>query len=63
VSRDVHRYLEEALWDCESDSRAMACRAVDETSAVSRTRIQELASDRYESEAVTAAARGALQRR
>jgi len=60
---DAHRYLEEALWDCESDARAVACRAVDPTSAVSRTRIQELASDRYETEAVTAAARGALQGR
>jgi hypothetical protein len=61
VTADVHRYLEEALWDCESESRALACRAVDETSAISRSRIQELASDRYESEAVTAVARGVLR--
>jgi hypothetical protein len=41
---DAHRYLEEALWDCESDARAVACRAVDQTSAVSQARIEEMAA-------------------
>ena len=57
---DAHRYLEEALWDCESDARAVACRAVDQTSAVSQARIEEIACDRYETDAVTTAARDVL---
>lgn len=57
------RYLEEALWDCESSSRELACRAIDKSSTVSLARIQELTSDPYESDAVSEAARAVLRGR
>lgn len=52
----VQPLLVEALWDCEPESRVLACRAVDRSVLPTRSRIMELAADPCEHEDVRAAA-------
>jgi hypothetical protein len=56
----TNRYLKEALWDCEPEARAMACRASRTLQAFPRARITEIARDLYEDDSVRDAARGVL---
>jgi hypothetical protein len=53
-------YLTEALWDCEPESRGLACRAIDTSNHFPLARIKEMAGDPYEDERVREAARGVL---
>lgn len=53
-------YLVEALWDCEPESRELACRSMDESKDFPRARIEEIAGDSYEDTGVRDAARNAL---
>jgi len=54
-------YLTEALWDCEPESRELACRALKEPRGPAWMRIAELARDPYEGEEVREAARRVLE--
>lgn len=53
-------YLTEALWDCEPESRELACRAIGKSKDFTRARIEQIARDDFEDTAVRDAARGAL---
>lgn len=53
-------YLTEALWDCEAESRELACRSTDRSIDFPRARLEEVASDSYEDAGVRDAAQGAL---
>ncbi|HMJ12843.1 MAG TPA: hypothetical protein VK524_15585 [Polyangiaceae bacterium] len=53
-------YLTEALWDCEPESRELACRAAGQAMGVPLARINEMASDVYESDRVREAARSVV---
>ncbi|MEO8274819.1 MAG: hypothetical protein ABI639_01280 [Thermoanaerobaculia bacterium] len=63
ITGAADRYLEEALWDCEPESRKLACRAIGKSTNFPLARIRELASDPYEEDFVGEAARGALERK
>lgn len=59
----VERHLEEALWDCESESRRIACETVDESKPRVRGVLEEIAGDPFEEEVVRDAAQVALASR
>lgn len=54
-------YLTESLWDCEPESRELACRAVGKANAIAAGRVAEMAADTYEDDDVREAARGVLR--
>jgi hypothetical protein len=54
----AHDLLIEALWDCEPESRELACRTVDRDALPVRGRLRDLAADPCEDEDVRAAAAG-----
>jgi hypothetical protein len=49
-------HLREALWDCEPESREVACAVADETSVTTRARLDQLARDEFEDDDVRRAA-------
>jgi hypothetical protein len=53
-------YLSEALWDCEPESRELACGATGKSRDLTRARIEQIARDDFEDTAVRDAARAAL---
>ena len=59
----VERHLEESLWDCESESRQIACESVDESKPRVRGMLEEIAGDTFEEEVVREAAEVALASR
>lgn len=58
VDRDffIRNYAQECLWDCEDDTRALGCDAVDPLDKVASERLQKLSADVWEDEAVRNAA-------
>lgn len=54
-------YLTESLWDCEPESRELACRAVGKANANATGRVAEMAADTYEDDDVREAARSVLR--
>jgi hypothetical protein len=60
VAHDLARDLiEEALWDCEAESRELACAAVSSRKIRTARRLAELANDEFEDAAVRTAAQQA----
>ena len=55
----AREFLTEALWDCESGARVVACRAL-ESSTTTASRLFELANDAHEDDEVRAAAKSKL---
>lgn len=61
---DAAAQLHEALWDCEAESRKVACAVADRTSATTTARLGEIAHDEFEDDDVrVAAGSGATGRR
>ena len=60
ITGQTEDYLTESLWDCEPESRELACRAVGKANAIAAGRVAEMASDTYENDDVREAAQGAF---
>jgi hypothetical protein len=59
---DVGALIAEALWDCEGESRLLACGPIRPDDEAVKTRLRELAADVFEHDDVRSAAAGALAR-
>ncbi|MCB9507773.1 MAG: hypothetical protein H6700_02575 [Myxococcales bacterium] len=54
-------YLTESLWDCEPESRELACQALGTANATATRRVAEIASDAFEDDEVREAAQAVLR--